>query len=242
MTKTAYVTGADRGLGFWLAAGLLERGYNVFAGSYLPDYKELSTLSDKYGNSLNILPLDISNTNSVNGAATQIAKKTDYLNLLINNAGIATVHDKEITIFDDIDYDEILKMYNINTIGTLRVTKSVLSLLLKSQDKRLVNITSLAGSIKLLTRTNQYAYVMSKAASNIQTKLLYNSLNEKGVKVFAIHPGWMHSSLFDNNPDLMKGATFEPEDAANLILNFVLTANNDNDHIFFNNDGTTLEY
>jgi NAD(P)-dependent dehydrogenase (short-subunit alcohol dehydrogenase family) len=242
MKKTAYVTGADRGLGFGLTLELLERGYVVFAGSFLTDLGELSALTAKYGNSLSILPLDISDNKSVTEAATAIAKRTDSLNLLINNAGIATMHDKAATIFDDIDYDEILNVFNINSIGQLRVTKSVLNLLLKPQDKRLVNITSIAGSIKHLTRDNQFAYVMSKAASNIQTKLIYNSLHKEGLKVFAIHPGWMHTSLFDNNPDLMKNATFEPKEAAKLILDFVLTSNNDNDHIFFNNDGTMLEY
>jgi len=240
--KNAYVTGANRGLGLALAERLLELGYNVFAGSYIPDCEELQDLSAKHGNALNVVQLDISDSDSVNKAAAEISKKTDSLNLLINNAGIAPLRDREATILNDIDCDEIIQAFDINAVGTLRVTKSVLPLLLKPQDKRLVNITSVAASVGLCTRSSQYAYTMSKAASNMQTKLIYNTFNKEGLKVFALHPGWMHTRLFGDSLDLMKGAPFEPEDSAKFILEFVLNAEQNDDHIFFNYDGTPMAY
>ena len=242
MNKFAYVTGADRGLGLALVAELLERGYTVFAGSYLTDAEGLVALQGRYGDALTVLPLDIGKIESVNAAAAAIRSKTDAIHVLINNAGIGPMHDKVTTIEGDLDYDEILTTIDINAVGMLRVTKSVLELLMKPEDKRLINITSLAASVGLLTRQNQYGYTMSKAASNMQTKLIYNTLHEKGLQVFALHPGWMHTSIFGDNPDLMKGAPFEPEDSAKLILDSFLTAKNESDHIFFNNDGTPMEY
>jgi len=242
MKKTAYVTGADRGLGLALVKELLGRGYSVFAGRYLFDGEGLAALEDQYGDSLTVIALDVGNLKSVNAAAAVIAGKTDFLNLLVNNAGIAPLHDRDATIFDDLDYEEMLQTFNINALGMLRVTKSVLPLLIKPEDKRLVNITSLAGSVGLLTRKNQYAYVMSKAAGNIQTKLIHNTLAGEGLKVFAIHPGWMHTSLFGDNPDLMKGADFEPEIAAKRVLDFALTADHEGNHVFFGNDGAQMAY
>jgi NAD(P)-dependent dehydrogenase (short-subunit alcohol dehydrogenase family) len=248
VTKNAYVTGADRGLGFALVEELLKRGWQVFAGSYLKERKELDHLVSEYPGSLYVISLDISDISSVNAAAAVISSQTNKLNLIINNAGIASMHDKDSTIFEEIDYEELIHHFDVNALGMLRVTKSVLNLLLNADDKRLVNITSLAGSVKLLTRTTQIGYTMSKAAGNMQTKLLYNSLNPKGVKVFAIHPGWMHTKLF-GDADLMKAAPFKPHEAAVLILDFTLNAEQDTDpespladHVFFGNDGKPMDY
>jgi NAD(P)-dependent dehydrogenase (short-subunit alcohol dehydrogenase family) len=241
MIKTAYVTGADRGLGFAMVEELLKRGWQVFAGSYLSEKKELARLADMSPDALQVINLDISDNVSVNAAAAEIAAQTSQLNLIINNAGIATMHDRDSTILDDIDYDDIIHTFNVNALGMLRVTKSVLNLLLNAADKRLVNISSLAGSVKLLTRKNQIGYTMSKAACNMQTKLLYNTLKPKGVKVFAIHPGWMHTQLF-GDPDLMKDAPYKPQEAAVLLLDFVLNTEQDTDHVFFGNDGKPMDY
>ena len=224
-----------------LTEELLKRGWHVFAGSYLSEKKDPSRLVGMYPGALRVIDLDISDSVSVNAAASEIAAQTDKLNLVINNAGIAAAHDKEATIFDEIDFDELIRTFNVNSLGMLRVTKSVLNLLLNADDKRLVNITSLAGSVKLLTRKNQIGYTMSKAAGNMQTKLLYNSLSPKGVKVFALHPGWMHTQIF-GDPDLMKNAPFEPNEAAALILDFTLNAEQDTDHVFFGNDGKPMDY
>ena len=242
MTKHALVTGADRGLGLAFAAQLLERGYEVFAGRFLPGCYGLDDLYVKYGGALPILPLDVGDADLVNAAADVVAARAGKLNVLINNAGIATMHDRDATLFDDFDYDEMLRVFNVNALGMLRVTKSALPLLLKADDKRIINITSLAASISLLTRKNQYAYTMSKAAGNMQTKLIYNTLREHGVKVFALHPGWMHTAIFGDNPDNMKGAHFTPDEAARRILDFTLNAEQEGDHIFFGNDGQPLGY
>ncbi|WP_058301268.1 SDR family NAD(P)-dependent oxidoreductase [Gorillibacterium timonense] len=85
---TAYVTGADRGLGLALTEGLLERGYQVYAGSYMSDWPELDRLAETYPKQLVQVPLDVSNGASVTAAADIIASQTPSLDLLINNAGI----------------------------------------------------------------------------------------------------------------------------------------------------------
>ena len=70
----ALVTGADRGLGLALSAGLLERGWQVFAGQYMPDWPELEALAGKYPRALHILPLDVSSIDSAKAAAQAAAE------------------------------------------------------------------------------------------------------------------------------------------------------------------------
>ena len=59
MKQTALVTGADRGLGSALCAGLLARGWRVVAGQFLPDWPELGALSEQHPEALHVVPLDV---------------------------------------------------------------------------------------------------------------------------------------------------------------------------------------
>jgi len=72
MAQFALVTGADRGLGLALNTGLLERGWQVFAGQYMPDWPELGTLAGKYPLALHILPLDVSSIDSAKAAPRRL--------------------------------------------------------------------------------------------------------------------------------------------------------------------------
>ena len=88
MDRIAFVTGADRGLGLALTAGLLERGWRVFAGQYMPDWPSLAALSAQWGEALTLTPLDVSDTASVQAAAASVAAQVEHVDLLISNAGI----------------------------------------------------------------------------------------------------------------------------------------------------------
>ncbi len=237
--KRAYVTGADRGLGLELVRNLLKKDYMVFAGAFMPDEKGLSELADQYFGQLKTVKIDVGSDESVLNAAKEISGETDYLNLLINNAGIAK--DRSETILDAMYFDDMLKLFNVNALGTLRATKSVIDLLLKGEPKLLVNISSAAASVGTVTRKNQYGYTMSKAAVNMQSKLIYNTFHDQGLKVRVVHPGWMHTSIF-GNADIMKDATFEPDEAAELILHSVFQPLEDEGHIFIENNGKPMPY
>ena len=90
---------------------------------------------------------------------------------------------------DDLDFDEISRVINVNAIGTLRVTNALSSLVLNSTEKTIVNISSEAGSIADCWRTGWFGYCMSKTANNMQSALVHNNIQKLGGKVFAIHPG-----------------------------------------------------
>lgn len=218
MEKTAYVTGADRGLGLGLAKVLLEEGYRVFAGSYLPDWPELSELAEKEPK-LRIVTLDIGSDKSVQRAAEVVKSETGRLDILINNAAIHKDRSRTENIFGDLYFEDMLNMYNVNTLGTLRVTNSVVDLLVKGEDKRLVNISSEAGSIADNWRKREYGYCMTKAAVNMQSAILQNHLQEYGIKVMCFHPGWVRSYMSGKFNDK---ATVEAIDSARGIIKQVL--------------------
>lgn len=236
---TALVTGADRGLGLGLVRVLLESGYRVYAGSYLTDAGELAEERKRYPDDLLVFPLDVTDEESITKAAQEVSRSTKTLNLLINNAGNA--EERSTTILEPMNFEDMGRLYEINTLGPLRVTHHFLPLLLASQPKTLVNISSLAASIGTISRTHQYGYAMSKAALNMQSKLIHNHLHDRGLRVLAVHPGWMRTHVL-GDIDKMKDAPFEPEQAARNILSLIQSTDECRDHIFLDPEGRHLPW
>jgi NAD(P)-dependent dehydrogenase (short-subunit alcohol dehydrogenase family) len=88
--ETAFVTGADRGLGLAFCSGLLERNWRVFAGQFLPAWHKLSELAGQYPGLLDIVSLDVASIESAQSAAQAVASQVDHIDMLINNAGVNT--------------------------------------------------------------------------------------------------------------------------------------------------------
>ena len=232
---TAYVTGADRGLGLALVKALLADGYRVYAGSFLPDWPELAALASDHPHNLSILPLDIADGDSVQAAADTIAASTASLDLLINNAGVFPAYTP--TILDTIDFSDLQRLYNVNSLGPLRVTHSVIRLLLAGSLKKLVNISSEAGSVSGNHRTGNFGYTMSKAALNMQSAILQLHLKEFGVKVLNIHPGYVRSYMLGK---LNEEATVEPADSARGILRLIATEHDPDGLLYLDYKGNPL--
>ncbi|MGN7764634.1 SDR family NAD(P)-dependent oxidoreductase [Paenibacillus sp. 22594] len=217
MKKVACVTGADRGLGFFLVRWLLENKYKVFAGQYLEESEALETLNEKYKEQLILVPLDVGSSDSVKRAARTIAGRTGHLDMIINNAGIIDRAD-DATMLVDMDDTAMARIYNVNTLGSLRVSNSLMGLLLQGKQKLIVNISSEAGSISRNQRINMYGYCMSKAALNMQSSLLHNHLRVMGGQVMVFHPGWLQSYM---NGDMNDEAPIPPEESARKIMGIV---------------------
>lgn len=212
--KYALVTGCDHGIGACLAEQLLSRGYAVAAGVLTGREKRAGSPPDSR-EALVELPLDISSDESVKAALS--ALPFPRLDLIINNAGI--LGNMEEGPEDELDFDLMLKVLNVNALGTLRVTAAFLPLVLKGEEKIVVNISSEAGSIADCRRTGWFGYCMSKAANNMQGALIHNTLRKAGGRVIQIHPGhaatWMRGHLDTT-------AAISPETAAAGILRTVL--------------------
>lgn len=227
MERTVLVTGADRGLGFALCAELLKQGWRVFAGQYLPEWHELADLKNEYPEKLYIIPLDVSSMESVQAAAKIVTTYIEHLDVLISNAGVTseTIYP---TIREPQDYGEMLRMYDVNALGSLRVVEAFLPLMEQGQTKRLCFISSEAGSISAAERTSWFEYCMSKAALNMGVKILFNDLHPSGYTFRVYHPGWVRSYMHgEKNLE----ATFEPEEAATYALPILLNDQEDEDKL-----------
>lgn len=214
--KTVFVTGTDRGLGLGFVKVLLEKGYKVFAGHHSEESKELNTLKSQYDNNLTLVRLDISKDESVHKAAENIKNQTESIDLLINNAGV--LGDIEKTIMDSLDFEEILQVININTLGPLRIINALIDLIMKSETKVIANISSEAGSIGQNQREGWFGYCMSKAALNMGGSLVHKNIIKQGGRVIQIHPGWVKSYMHGYKND---AADFEPEIAAAKIIKVI---------------------
>lgn len=215
--KTALVTGTDHGVGFSLAKKLLSRGYFVIAVRVDETEKQIDALQSSYPDQMAIVCADIGSDESVFKASNDIKNLTDHIDLLINCAGI--LGDMSKNLGDDLDFDEISRVINVNAIGTLRVTNALSSLVLNSTEKTIVNISSEAGSIADCWRTGWFGYCMSKAANNMQSALVHNNMRELGGKVFAIHPGHVATYMRGH---LDTTAKITPDVSAEGILHVVL--------------------
>ncbi|MEK4234670.1 SDR family NAD(P)-dependent oxidoreductase [Paenibacillus sp. FSL H7-0714] len=218
MKRVACVTGADRGLGLSLVRSLLANQFSVFAGQFLKESEDLKALKERYPEQLELIPLDISNKDSVKQAARVIASKTGYVDMIINNAGIIRSADNA-TVLVELDDEGMAEIYNVNTLGALRVSNALMGLLLQSEDKLIVNISSEAGSITRNKRINMYGYCMSKAALNMQSSLMHNHLKTLGGQVMVFHPGWLQTYMHGKKDEQ---AQMTPEQSAEQIIDLVL--------------------
>jgi NAD(P)-dependent dehydrogenase (short-subunit alcohol dehydrogenase family) len=213
---TAFVTGADRGLGLALAESLLARGWTVFAGRFMPDLRALDALRDRFGAELSLVPLDVGKDASVTGAARAVTEATGSLDLLVNNAAI--VGDIETAMPDRLDYEEMLGVYNVNAVGAVRTMNAFFRLLCAGSGKVVVNISSEAGSVGTCHRDCWYAYCMAKAALNMASAITHNRLRALGGRVIVVHPGSVRTPMRAKDMDK---ADVEPGDSAAGILALV---------------------
>jgi NAD(P)-dependent dehydrogenase (short-subunit alcohol dehydrogenase family) len=212
MRQTVFVTGADKGLGLSLVAKFLREGFQTFAGRFA-DGTALQHLADQFPERLVIVPLDVTDMDSVRQAANAVSGQATALDILINNAGVHLEDTKTPLEQLDLTTSHLQQTMEVNTFGPLRVTQQLLPLLQKGRRKLIINISSEAGSIADCQRQREYAYCMSKAALNMQSKILQNYLGSLGIKMLAIHPGWMQTDMggptADIHPDVAAEGIFE---------------------------------
>ena len=215
--KYALVTDTDHGVGLALTQQLLERGYYVVAARLNSEETAIDQLRTKYPNTLSIVHLDISDDDSVCTMAKQVSNLVPHLDLLINNAGI--LGDMNKVLGDELDFQEMLRVINVNALGPLRVTNALVDLILKSTDKTVLNISSEAGSLADCEREGWFGYCMSKSATNMQSVLVHNNLRKHGGKVVVMHPGHVATYMRGH---LDTTAKITPEESASGILQVIL--------------------
>lgn len=190
-TKIALVTGGNRGIGFAITQGLLQKSYEVIITSRsLDKAKQAAQKLQSLGKVIPI-ELDVADDNSINKAIENLHQRINYLDVLINNAGIYP--DEGVNILT-IDRQLLEKTLNTNTLGAIRMVQELLPLLKKSNDARIVNVSSGFGEINGLS-SDYPSYCLSKLALNGATIMLSQALRSENIAVNAICPGWVKTDM-----------------------------------------------
>lgn len=202
--KTALVTGANRGIGQEIARQLAQAGHEVWIGSRDAGRgEEAAAALRAEGFKAHVLPLDVTDDRSVAEAARLLGQQVDHLNVLVNNAGVATggfsfgPADEPIANVKDI--------YEVNVFGPIRVTQAFVPLLKSAGSAQVIMLSSELGSIgSLLDPENEFygvnllGYNSSKTALNAATIAFAKALEPFGVKVNAVDPGYTATDMNGN--------------------------------------------
>jgi NAD(P)-dependent dehydrogenase (short-subunit alcohol dehydrogenase family) len=229
------ITGASRGLGYCLAEDYAAAGFSVLAAARNIRGEKLCLLKEKYKDRLILLSMDVSDSKSVEKAAEKAKQLIPHLDIIINNAAVH--YPDTVNVLEEVNIENCLDTININAVGPLRVAKEFIGLLDKGTLKMLVNISSEAGSISDCTMGKWFDYNMSKAALNMESKLLHNYLSIRMITVLAIHPGWIKTDMGGPN------APLAPEESSRNIMTTI--ANNIgrlNSPIFIDYVGRPMNY
>ncbi|MGB7443555.1 MAG: SDR family oxidoreductase [Coleofasciculaceae cyanobacterium] len=219
---TYLVTGANRGIGLEYCRQLKAKGNEVIAvcRSVTDELKELNleTITD----------IDITSAQSVAKLVTQVGDRT--LDVLINNAGII-----ERVSLSDLDFESIRKQFEVNALGTLRVTHALLPNL--KDGSKIAIMTSRMGSIEDNTSGGSYGYRMSKVAVSMAGKSLAFDLKPRGIAVAILHPGLVQTRMtnFTNS-----GIT--PETSVKGLLARIDQLNLENTGTFWHANGEILPW
>lgn len=191
------VTGANRGIGLELCRQLNDRGADV-VGVCRKKSPELAAVGVRV-----IEGIDVSDDDSVALLGEKLGG--EKIDLLINNAGILLRES-----LDDMSFDRIREQFEVNSLGPLRVTMTLLDRL--ESGSKVAIITSRMGSIADNTSGGRYGYRMSKAAVNAAGKSLAHDLKERGVAVAILHPGFVATDMTG------RAGNVDPADAAADLL------------------------
>lgn len=194
--KTVLITGGSRGLGLEFTKQYLKKGYQVIAASRNAiNSTELQQLKTEYNNQLEIYQLDVSNEESRQKLYQEISKKIKKIDILINNAGIASGNEKFRYTFGELNQEDLCRSFLVNSVAQLMITEKFFPLLKSSIQSKIVNISSDSGSIFRKKYPGSYGYSSSKTALNMITKILSIELKEFGIIVVSLHPGWVKTTM-----------------------------------------------
>lgn len=236
--KSAFVTGANKGIGFDTARQLALLGYFVYLGSR---EKGKGTEAVEKLNAMGLhnvacIEIDVTDIHSIKSAKQELEVKTQRLDLLINNAGIRGDIPQPAS---KVSMENMRKVFETNFFGVVQTTQAFMDLLRKSDNPRIVNVTS-----DLASLTNHSdpawkfypfksaAYGPSKTALNAYTVMLAHELKDTNFRVNCVNPG--HTSTDFNNHRGEKTV----EQGASVIVNYA-TLENLGTGKFYSEEGET---
>jgi 3-oxoacyl-[acyl-carrier protein] reductase len=211
--KNALITGAGKGIGKAIAIALAKEGVNVILISRTQlDVDQLAIKIENFGVKSLALSADVSDINSINAAVEKALAEFKTIDILINNAGIASFAN-----FLELEPAEWEKIIQVNLMGTYYTTRAVLPNMIERKTGDIINISSTAG---LNGNALTSAYSASKFAVLGLTDSLMQEMRKHNIRVTALTPSTVATdmakelNLTDGNPEKV----MQSEDIAELII------------------------
>ena len=204
------VTGANRGIGFEVCRQLAAQEEYVVLLTARASKKARAAAAELAEEGLEVIPqqLDVTDPGSVTQARTAVEEQFGRLDALVNNAGIDYDTDQEVLT---ADLDRAKHAFNTNTIGPWRVMQAFVELLRRSAHGRIVNVSSGAGTFSSMDGGTP-GYSLSKAGLNALTLMMAARLEDDGILVNAVAPGWVRTDMGGDN------ATRSVEEGAKSVV------------------------
>lgn len=200
--KVALITGANRGIGFETAKQLGTEGVIIVLGARtLKSAEEAASKLKPLGVEAYPVQLEVTSASDRAAVAKYLKDKFGHLDILINNAG---VNGKEglVPLVSQVEDAELERIFSTNLFAVVALTRELLPLLKKSPAGRIVNLSSILGSLALhaeptspIYNFKSFAYDASKSALNAYTVHLAWELKDTPIKVNSAHPGWVKTDM-----------------------------------------------
>jgi NAD(P)-dependent dehydrogenase (short-subunit alcohol dehydrogenase family) len=227
------IIGADRGIAHALALQLHERGEDVIA-AVMGDGADLAVAG------ITVYPgLDVTSDDAVTRMTGRLEADGVVVDWLVNVAGVMF-----LDTIDTVDFDDVRRQFEINTLGPLRVARAVRPFL--RPGSKVGIFTSRVGSMADNSSGGDYAYRISKAAANMVARNLSVDLGKEGVAVQALHPGLANTHLLDvmSEEDREQAAAIltTPEKAASGVIAVLDALSPENAGQFQHGNGAILPW
>lgn len=219
---TYLVTGANRGIGYEFSRQLHTRGETVIAVCRTAT-EPLQTLGVQVEDGI-----DITDDASVASLRDRLGNRA--IDVLINNAGIF-----ERVTLEDLDFDSIRQQFEVNALGALRVTHTLLPQL--QAGAKVALMTSRMGSIADNTSGGSYGDRMSKVALSMAGKSLAHDLKPRGIAVAILHPGLVQTRMTN-----FTSGGITPEVSVKGLLDRIDQLTLDNSGTFWHSNGEVLPW
>lgn len=240
ITGTVLITGANRGIGLEMARNYAKRGWTVIATARKPaKAADLNAIAAEYDN-VAVEQVDVLNQAQVDALAAKYKGKP--IDVLLNNAAILGAPDEQK--FGAYDFALFQRVMNTNVAGPLRMAQAFADNVAASEQKKIVAITSVQGSIALIRGDTIQFYNASKSALNMSMRAVSAAVKKQGVTVALISPGavntdMMREALGNSN---VRMRLLTPADSAEAVINVIDQYGFDMSGTFMDHRGTKIPW
>lgn len=240
--KVFVVTGGGNGIGRAVVLNLLDKGAKVVAVDINPDaLADTKSLAANSSDRLRVVISNISRRDEVEKIPSFVISEFGAVDGIVNVAGII----QPFVTVNDMDYDRIERVFNVNFYGTLYMCKAFIPHLMSRPEAHILNVSSMGGFVPV---PGQTIYGASKAAVKLLTEGLKSELMDTNIGVSVVFPGGVATEItknsgvetrFSANVDTSKIKVLTPKEAADIIVNAI---ENNLYHVYAGSDSKMLNF